>query len=152
MSDTNQHERGEERGSKGRGAHPENGAVVGDGGEGLSATCGCATCGSRCRRRNGCRRRFRRPRPDSLRGEGEEDAADLAAAFDLSGTAPGDGGEQRRATAEGEARERERLPRSGYFGRKNGEGNEWGAGGYDGGLLILQGSAAVTSGASEHRA
>ena len=96
--------------------------MVGDGGEGMTVTCGCATELGRRGKRSGRRRRFRLPRPDSFHGEGKKHAADLTAAFDLSGTAPGDDDERRRASARGSSGGEERGESRGSRRGKNGRG------------------------------
>ena len=69
-------------------------------------------------RRGDCRRRFRGPRPDSFRGEGEEDAASLSAAFDLRGEGRNDDDELGTVAAMAELGRREGARREGAVGGK----------------------------------
>ena len=85
------------------------------------------------RQGNGGRRRFRRPRTDCLRGEEEEDVADLAVAFNPCGEVRDDGdvldtdGGKRRSSGE-EMVASIRESRGGME-REEGEGAGGGGGG-----------------------
>ena len=112
---------GGRRGPQARQAHQEHTGVDSGAGGGRTATGWCSNGGGRRGRRPGRRRRLRAPQPDSLRGEGEGDGAELVAVFAVDGEVS-NGGDS-TATASAPRRTGSWLG-LGFVGRELGEREE----------------------------